>query len=76
MECNDINHWRKEDRMNFINNLRKFNEEYIEIDCKEGYNIVKIKVLIIENLLQKKYVYQKLIKLKETKTKKRQYKCV
>ena len=31
MECNDINQWRKEDRMNFINNLRKFNEEYIEI---------------------------------------------
>ena len=45
--------WSKEDRIKFINNLRKFNEAHIEIDCKEGYNIDNLKVLIIMCYLNK-----------------------
>ena len=67
--------WPKEDRIKFINNLRKFNEAHIEIDCKEGYNIDKLKVLIIMCYLNKIRKVKTIIKLKEPKRKKIKNKC-
>ena len=43
VDYHDSDFWRKEERMNFINNLLKNGEDYIEIDCKEGYNIDELK---------------------------------
>ena len=67
--------WPKEDRIKFINNLRKFNEDHIEIDCKEGYNIDKLKVLIIMCYLNDIRKVKTIIKLKEPKRKKIKNKC-
>ena len=67
--------WPKEDRIKFINNLRKFNEAHIEIDCKEGYNIDKLKVLIIMCYLNDIRKVKTIIKLKEPKRKKIKNKC-
>lgn len=67
--------WSKEDRIKFINNLRKFNEDHIEIDCKEGYNIDKLKVLIIMCYLNDIRKVKTIIKLKEPKRKKIKNKC-
>ena len=67
--------WPKEDRIKFINNLRKFNEDHIEIDCKEGYNIDKLKELIIMCYLNDIRKVKTIIKLKEPKRKKIKNKC-
>ena len=83
--------WPKEDRIKFINNLRKFNEAHIEIDCKEGYNIDNLKVLIImcylnkikkvktiinfENSMCYLNKIKKIIKLEKPKRKKIKNKC-
>ena len=39
--------WPKEERINCINNLMQVDEDCIEIDCKENYNINELKELIL-----------------------------
>lgn len=67
--------WPKEERINFINNLMQVDEDCIEIDCKENYNINELKELIlIYSQYEKKL--QQIINLKKLKKREIKNKCV
>lgn len=69
--------WSKEERINFINKLKQNDEEYIEIDCKEGYNIRGLKDLIFKYTpMYKRYKLAKIINLKALKKLKPKNKCI
>ena len=60
--------------MNFIDNLRDFDEDYIEIDTKEGYDIHKLKELLFKYFVQNQL--KQRINLKQFKKKELNNKCV
>ena len=67
--------WPKEERINFINNLMQIDEDCIEIDCKENYNINELKELILMYSQYEKKL-QQIINLKKLKKREIKNKCV